>query len=175
MAASIFNAANDDGQSVLEFLFMLPIMVGITMMMVRVNSAIQISIVNQKYARAQALFLTYHSPIFPALRFQLSSQVLQSNQVIMGVADNIPDSDSLDGYIPKPSKQILVRPNSSVPFVENPNEQESRLRAEVRVKTTVALCSQNNVVSINGEFKAAITENMVENVGFSFCRSQLQR
>jgi len=47
--------SSERGQSVLEFVFMLPILLGLIVIMVRSNTVIQMSIVNQKYARAQAL------------------------------------------------------------------------------------------------------------------------
>ena len=52
----------EDGQSIVEFLVSLPLLVGLAVVLIRVNSAIQMSIVNQQYARAQTLNLTYNSP-----------------------------------------------------------------------------------------------------------------
>ena len=74
----------------LEFLLMLPVMMGLVILMIRVNSAIQVSIVDQQYARAQAHFLTFGSPVFP----QISQRVPNLdgkgyNQMVMGVSDNL--------------------------------------------------------------------------------------
>ena len=49
----------------LEFLVMLPLMVGLAMLMIRVNTVIQMGIVNQQYARAQALFVAGNGSEYP--------------------------------------------------------------------------------------------------------------
>jgi hypothetical protein len=46
------------GQSLLEFLLMFPMLLALVIVLIRVNTAIQISIVNQQYARAQTFVLT---------------------------------------------------------------------------------------------------------------------
>ncbi len=44
----------ESGQSVLEFLLLIPLIVALTVLLVKMNAVIQVSIVNQQYARAQA-------------------------------------------------------------------------------------------------------------------------
>src|SRR5947209_8462468 len=99
--------SDNRGQSVLEFLFMLPIMVALTMMLVKVNTAIQVSIVNQQYARAQALWLTFNSPIYPALVSRMANFLPRAfNQMIIGVSDNLAVPT---GYEPKAMEQKINR------------------------------------------------------------------
>ena len=84
-------AANEEGQSVFEFLLMLPVMIGLVVIMAEVNTAIQVSIVDQQYARAEATFLTFNSPIYPerdAIRIPNLDQK-GYNQMLIGVMDNI--------------------------------------------------------------------------------------
>ncbi|MEO5970142.1 MAG: hypothetical protein ABIQ95_09460, partial [Bdellovibrionia bacterium] len=54
--------SNNEGQSVIEFIFMLPLLIGMSTLLVNINTAIQMGIVNQQYARFQTLFLTFNSP-----------------------------------------------------------------------------------------------------------------
>src|SRR4051812_43761116 len=81
----------ESAQALVEFLLLLPAVIVLIVVLVRVNSAIQVSIVNQQYARAQALWLAFNSPVFPELRhrvkdFQSGSKM--SNQMVIGVAQN---------------------------------------------------------------------------------------
>src|SRR5690606_35627967 len=85
--------ASEDGQSVIELLLSIPLMFSLTMMLVKVNTVAQISIVNQKYARAQALFLTYHSPVFPDLNRQAQMRQAGSDRLIAGVSENVGPED----------------------------------------------------------------------------------
>lgn len=144
---------DEEGQSVLEFLFMLPVMVGLVMLMVRMNQAIQVSIVNQQYARAQAHFLTFSSPIFPEIALRYAQLVGKNyNQMLMGVGDNIVPADG-SAYTPQATVQNVARNLAVAKQANNDNGIEPDLgqgRAFVRVRTTVSLCTQINVVAGSG-------------------------
>src|SRR5688500_8394742 len=95
----------ETGQSILEFLMMLPMLIGFCIMLMRVNMAIQISIVNQQYARAQTLFLTFNSPHYPSLERQVQDLTPNSmNQMLLGVSDNV----AVAGYTPKAPVQLIA-------------------------------------------------------------------
>lgn len=149
----------NSGQSILEFLLMLPMLVGITFMMVRVSSAIQVSIVNQQYARAQALWLAFNSPIYPALKFRVNSDGAQDifveagvNQMIIGVSGNLaPDSGD---YAPEASTQLIVRPGQTDVGSNEPSAEPNE-RGNIRVRTTVSLCTQVNQVPSGSRYKPA--------------------
>jgi hypothetical protein len=88
-------AHGEQGQSLLEFLLMLPMMLGLIVIMSRVNTAIQASIVDQQYARMQTLWLTFNSPVYPKLGLQASELNGKNyNQMMIGVSDNEITSDS---------------------------------------------------------------------------------
>lgn len=148
------------GQSILEFVLLLPLMVAVTFILLRVNTAIQMSIVNQQYSRAQALFLTYNNPVYPSLRFRAApgNRMTEINvdQMVLGVSDN----KATAGYEPLASTQSIVRPGQSIGNDEPGNEQAAE-RGKIRIRNSVALCTQFNPSS--GQIDEATR--------FSYCRS----
>jgi len=169
----LHSVRREDGQSVLEFVFMLPVLLGLIVVMVRSNTVIQMSIVNQKYARAQALWLTFNSPYYPRLSFRTpgtaGDQFVQYgfNRMVIGMAET-PVDDT--GGKATASVQTVVR--GGVPAPEGPSQSEPIDRAKVRVRTTVALCTQTNAIVTRQGLKAATAENIGENTVFDFCRGQ---
>ena len=137
----------EDGQSVLEFLLMLPMLVGLTVMLIRVNTVIQISIVNQQYARAEALWLTFNSAFYPELRHRETNLVSKGyNQMILGVSDNAAP-ESAERYTPKASVQNIARKRG---LGSNEPQSEPAQRAMIRVRNTVTLCTPLVVLSAGG-------------------------
>lgn len=138
-------AGNQGGQSVLEFLLLLPLLLGFAGLMVRMNQAIQVSIVNQKYARAQALFLTMNNREYPALYQRVPNLTASGyNQMFLGVSENpAPDANSDEPYNPEATVSRVSRKagGGSDNAQEEPDE-----RSRVRIRTTVALCTQPNVL-----------------------------
>ncbi len=169
---------SDDGQSVLEFVFMLPILVGLIVVMVRTNSVIQMSIVNQKYARAQALWLTFNSPYYPRLSFRKSKDACGDfdsndqfirygfNRMIIGMADQ-PVDDT--GGKANAVTQLVAR-DSAKAGPEGPSQSEPQDRAKVRVRTTVALCTQTNAIVTSQGLCAVTAANVGEKTVFDFCK-----
>jgi hypothetical protein len=152
---------NEGGQSVLEFLFMLPVMVSLLVLMTRVNSAIQVSIVDQQYARAQAHFLTFSSPVYPEVRLRYAQLVGKNyNQMLMGVGDNIVPGDG-SAYTPIATTQNIARNRKIAALGNNdpqkePNPDSGEGRALVRVRGTVSLCTQINVINVNGALQSVL-------------------
>jgi hypothetical protein len=145
----------ENGQGVIEFLLMLPVLVALVMILVQVNTAIQISIVNQKYARAQALSLAFNSPFYPArlagnLTPGLGLRELVGkayNRMIIGVSDNSPDSEEGGGgsFSPKAVVQSVAR-SEATSLGAGPDKEEPDRRSQVRVRTTVSLCTHSWVI-----------------------------
>src|SRR4051812_32338299 len=99
----------EEGQSIIEFLLMLPMLLGITMILIKLNIAIQIAIVDQQYARAQALFLAFNSPYYPSVQKREQRLVPSgTNQLITGVSDNA-DEGGQGTYVPKATVQPITR------------------------------------------------------------------
>jgi hypothetical protein len=166
---------DEHGQSVLEFVFMLPVLLGLIVIMVRSNTVIQMSIVNQKYTRAQALWLTFNSPYYPRLSFRKDGSPDDQfvrygfNRMVIGMAEK-PVDDT--GGKATASTQTVVR--GGVPAPDGPSQSEPVDRAKVRVRTTVALCTQTNVVVTREGLKPVTADNIGENTVFDFCRGQDQ-
>lgn len=163
---------DERGQSVLEFVFMLPILIGLIVVMVRSNTAIQISIVNQKYARAQALWLAFNSPYFPRLSFRKAGgendQFIRHgyNRMVIGMAEQ-PVGDTGGKAIA--STQVVVR-GGNTQGASGPSQTEPIDRSEIRIRTTVALCTQTNVVVTAQGIRPAEGDNIGEKSVFDFCR-----
>jgi hypothetical protein len=137
------------GQSLLEFLMMIPMMFGITVLLVRVNSAIQVSIVDQQYARAQATWVAFNSPNFPRMSLRVRELDQKGySQMTIGISDNqAPTSDSSGGptYVPKATVVNVARKKNG--GGSNADQEEPSARTQVRVRNTVTICTQvtNNV------------------------------
>lgn len=162
----------ESGQSVLEFLLMLPMMVGLVVVLVRVNTVIQISIVNQQYARAQAHWLAFSSPEFPALGLRDTWLTAQGyNQMIIGVSQNAASSAGAEQkYTPRAATHYIARkPNMG----SNEAHQQPLERAMVRVRDTVTICTQANVVKVGGSTLPILGANgeslLGENTKFDYC------
>jgi hypothetical protein len=160
---------DEKGQSLLEFLFMLPLMIGLIVIMVRVNTAIQVSIVNQKYSRSMAISLTQNNPYYPRKDLQGPNFIEQGfNRMVIGVADKpIQDTDNKA----EATTQLVVRDQTQAGPAGASGEAQAEPieRALVRVRTTVSLCTHTMSLAPGVAANAAtIGENSV----FPFCRGQ---
>lgn len=163
---------SESGQSMIELLFLVPFCLGILFLMIRANSAVQTSIVNQQYARAQTLFLTYGSPVYPRTGFQSVMTSGGFNQMVIGVADNLFDSDEDNFYDQRVRPQATVRtivPRNK-PRGSTEPQSEPRERTDVRVRTTVTLCTQPNFIPSNGSNLPINSTNLSLNSRFDYCR-----
>ena len=161
---------SDSGQSVLEFLLTLPLLVGITILLVRVNTVIQISIVDQQYAREHALFLTFNSPTYPIKRLVQSDFIPKgTSRMIIGVANNTAPRDG-GAYFPEATTFRITRDPRT--RGDEGAHKEPRLRSSVRVRNTVELCTQNNLIQIGGAYQPLNAQTLLENTTFNFCKSQ---
>jgi hypothetical protein len=163
------------GQSLVEFLVLMPLLIGLTVIMVRVTTAIQVSIVNQQYARAQSLFLAYNSAVYPRLQQREDNFIRRGyNNMVIGVSDNsAPDSGP---YVPKATVQKIARKPNGGGSDENQSEPERR--DKVRVRTTVTLCTQTNVLQpgkdspilpLGPDYRPTGRNRLAENVKLDFC------
>ncbi len=139
---SKFFEHDDSGQSVLEFLLILPLVMTVVMLMIRVNTAIQMSVVDQKYARAQVLFLAGNSPEYP-----LRASVVQNlasdgmNQLVVGVSEDRPNESSGGEFGDTAASTYYIgrRPGG---MGEDPDTGDSiSKRVTIRVRNTVTLCT----------------------------------
>jgi hypothetical protein len=130
---------NEEGQAFFEFLLLLPLMLGVVMLLVKVNTATQVAIVNQQYARSQMLFLAYNSPYYPELRLR-RTQKENTELMILGVADNVgPDTADGSGFQPRATTQTITRPGAEIGNDDEKSEPEDRGR--IRIRNNVAMCT----------------------------------
>jgi hypothetical protein len=178
MAVNGVGKNRESGQSVLEFIFMLPVLVGMMMLMTHVNTAIQMAIVDQQYARAQALWLTFNSPYYPQLSsIAANFQEQKFNSMVIGISDNAsPDTGT---YAPESSTQIVARNKRLAGRKGNPGSEENQL-GQVRIRDTVTLCTQSNVIQLEGGNTVPYTADSASKLGegfdpkaFMYCRSPL--
>lgn len=157
----------ESGQSIIEFLLLLPVMVGLTVVLLRINMAIQTSIVNQQYARAQALFLTQNSSVYPRLEQRLqhfAGDQLKTNRMVIGVSENaFPNGGATKP--PEPPIQLIARSKQKAGS-KGSGEANPRQRLYVRVHTTVELCTQSNVAQL-GNGMSSVIGAMLPERGFS--------
>ena len=172
-------ASDDSGQSLLEFLLLLPVLMGSGMILMRLNTSIQMSIVDQKYARAQALFLPHNSPYYPKIMRQADLFNKKSNQMVLGVSDNNKksDSDGEDSYVPVASSYRIAR-NAAAAGPDGPPQEEPVKRGKVRIRNTISLCT--HTITMQGasggsliRFDGNIPE-VANAKAFLYCASKLE-
>jgi hypothetical protein len=171
------NHQYDTGQSVLEFMFMLPVMIGLTVLLVRINSAIQVSIVNQRYSRAQALFLTFNSPYYPELIHQSLFANNLHNQTVLGVSQEpIPEGQA--NYQPTATTQNVAR-NARTAGGSSASGEEPDLRSQVRVRNTVTLCTRSLWLLAGGKPQSLVNNSVPSplnegSIFNNFCQGSLK-
>lgn len=162
---------SEKGQSLMELCFLLPAIIFLSILLVKVTVVIQMGIVNQQYARAQAFFLTCNSAIFPMLRLRVP-QNTRFNQMILGVQDNPASTDSTN---PQASAyKIFWKELGS-----DQAQAEPAQRTKVRVRSTVTMCTQSNFIGKNTEilqYDSSLKVNGNNRLGeapdqFNFCGS----
>ncbi len=147
------------GQILIEFLVMMPALFGLALIMIKINTAIQVSIVNQQYARAQGLFLTFNSPTYPQIRYRYEGEGSMINrgfnQLMLGVSqeggnEDLP-SDQLNAVA---TTQNIVRNRRKTG--SNQVQDQPKDRGIVRIRTIVSICTQSNVVNDGGGVTAIL-------------------
>ena len=167
---------SQDGQSLLEFLLLLPFLLGLSILVIRANQAIQISIVNQQYSRAQAHFLTFNSPVFPDNRDGRRDKMTVGgvNAITMGVGEKAIQGGEDGENQPEAPVQMVAR--SQQKAGTKPEAQSFSDRSGwVRVFNTVTLCSGSHSFASQGSFVSMkkITEGVTPG-SFNFCREAIQ-
>ena len=132
---------DDSGQSVLEFLFVLPVTIAVLLVMIRSNTAIQMSIVDQKYSRSQIFFLAGNASEYPLRRKVVQDMTDDGmNQLILGVSEDAPrDSDGGEGGDTAASSYYIGRRPGLTGEDADPGDSISK-RLNVRVRNTVTIC-----------------------------------
>lgn len=169
--ACLSRKSGKSGQSVIEFVLMLPLMIGLSVLLYRINSAIQMSIVNQQYARAQTLFLAFNSPYYPEKRYRTFG-----NRLTMGVSENNAGSGDDTQYVPEASVQMIARTPQEAG--RQPAAQEEPTETGyVRIRNTVSICTQSSFIDGGGALVPPSVDNFNEQfqtAQFAYCRSVVE-
>jgi hypothetical protein len=177
---------NRSGQSVLEFVLLLPLLLAGISFLYRANTAIQMSIVNQKYARSQALFLAYNSPYYPALNIRKSNK--DADRLVMGVSQNLAPTGSNGGggeYIPKAEEVRTTRGPLQGPSTrsgpggfqggDDAGKEIVEKRDSVRIRNTIILCTNTTWMDAAADGDLRYFTFTDSNAPFEYCRSPYSR
>jgi hypothetical protein len=166
------------GQSLIEFLLLLPFLLAISILVIRANGAIQVSIVNQQYARAQAHFLTFNSPVYPdfGLSGTRQSDMAKNgiNAITLGVSDKAIEGGEEGQNQPEATMQMVAR-SASKAGPKPEAQQNSEKSGWVRVRNTITLCTGSH--SFSGEGGPVPMRRISEGVrpsSFRFCREAIE-
>jgi Tfp pilus assembly protein PilV len=142
---------NRSGQSILEVLFVLPMLFLFVGVLYRISMAVQMGINNTQYARSQVYVLAANSPEYPRLEMRWSSTLfaaMNQDRMVLGVSDvsvidsnTRTDTSTLD---PVPQTQKIARSGTEIKGSEERGEQ--KMRNTIRVRNTSGICTQLNSV-----------------------------
>jgi len=165
--------SNDEGQSLLEFLIALPMMIGISMLLVRVNTAIQASIVQQKYARGAIHFFTWNSPYYPEKNFSgrmgyggSPQGGAGSNDFVLGVSGKTMVDGSGSNRSPQSLEVGITRNGPKHPPQGIPEESRS-----VYLRNSLNLCTKSHLLG-DGSLPRFGGAGLNEQSTFNFCRGR---
>ena len=130
---------NRSGQSLVEFVFMLPLIVGMLVLLIRVNSAIQVSIVNQKYSRQRLFELIANNSTYPSDARRDALRGRKEHRLLVGVSEES-TGDQADLQVSAPTEWI-TRSKKAAMGASTQAQSEPDQRAEVRIRNTVEICT----------------------------------
>jgi Flp pilus assembly protein TadG len=173
----------ESGQSIIEFVLMMPLLLGMVILLVKINSVIQASIVDQQYARAEALFLAFNSPFYPENSKKETLIEDQMNQMLVGVSGNLASGENGD-YSPQATVLSVARSDTN-PLARSASDESGQepksSRAKVRIRNSVTLCTQNILIGFGDKggpmpvIPLFGNSRLVEGVSYaSFCQSRLK-
>ena len=147
---------SNEGQGILEVVLVLPFLFTFVILLYKMNMASQMAINNAQIARSQMFQLTANSPEYPRLEFRfkdLGAKWIHEEghaRLVMGVSDKPANSNEEVAEIePIPQIQPVGRRGSTVKGSSDSGEVS--LRNEVRVRNTVAICTQFNSATSGGK------------------------
>lgn len=171
--------SGESGQSILELLFLLPMLAGLIVILVRINTAIQISIVNQQYSRSMIFFSNMNSPDYPSRSLLKRAVAANSlvNQMTFGISDKPigqNDNDFEASNQPEASTQYVARkPRQGS---EEPGDDITQ-RGKVRIRNTVTLCTPTVALRVSKNKMVPNVDEagyrLDESTQFDFCGGTL--
>jgi hypothetical protein len=160
--------SDERGQSLLEFLFLLPVLLGMVFILFRVSATIQMSIVNQKYIRSHMLNSNFNSAVYPRRERVVSDFAPYNyNRMVMGMGEEPVDEEN-EGRVDA-SVSMITR-SKRLAGSRGPDQDEPVERSYVRIRNTIAMCTQFNVVSNGGAPEPFSGNNLFDGSRIEICR-----
>jgi hypothetical protein len=157
------------GQSILEFVILVPLFLSALLFLLGVHSALQISINNQKFARSRLIFLFFNN------RWGLESSFSRNTKkntfftrYWVGVDKEIVRSS--DGAPTAPTQQIGRKIAGAADNDAAGEVDYSGTRQNIRIRTTVFTCLPPHGVNFTQPFSdGGMGESTFKQGGFIFC------
>lgn len=152
-------AADESGQSILEFVLLSPLMLAFVLILIKTNTAIQAGIVNQQYARLQTHFMTFNSAWYPDIGFQDNLVKRKAGLFPLGISENSVDPTDVE-YESAPNATLFSVARSPATeglagASEDPQTEDIDRRVRVRVRISSAICTPMFVLA-NGKPPLAV-------------------
>lgn len=138
----------ENGQALIEFIMLVPLIMAFVWYLVHVNLAINKSIVGQKAARSQLFLKMYNHRSGPVLS-EFGNTV--RSHFYVGVAGTVTDN----GSFPAPTEMLGIGPNPKPMSQANDEEGEAKIgsqRQKVRVRTVFGICTHRKYLSDRSGF-----------------------
>lgn len=130
----------DSGQSLVEFIFMLPFIITMIVYMTQLNGAINMSINYQQFVRSHLFHLMFNSRNYPEIQY---SNNFHGNRLYLGVnKDVITEGSELTPKTPR------VKVGSKTPSGDETVDIYPSVtkRQHIQVRVIMGICTPNNIV-----------------------------
>lgn len=145
------------GQSLLEFAFLVPLIIGMLTLLVEVETVISAAIVGQKYTRQHFHYLAFNHRYYPENQFLARGDGTYHERFWIGLDDNINDRE-----LPKPVAPKFKVGRKKVPGGQD-DELESNVRQNVRLRISAFMC----IPPIGPKVGQFYSENNIEETTFA--------
>lgn len=155
---------SNSGQSILEFAFLIPIFATILFLIIEVETAISMSIVNQKYSRNHMHFLFFNHRQYPQHDFVQKQKGDSMRRWWIGVDDNS-TYNKLNNIVPKAPTQKIgkIKPSQD----EQAGDVDER--QNVRIRTMVFTCVPPYGDKLGFFSEQNLSETTFSAGGYRFC------
>jgi hypothetical protein len=161
------------GQSLVEFAFLMPLLLGMIFILRDVEMAINAAIVNNRYSRATLHFLLFNHRWYPEASFTTLSKGVFMRRWWLGVEDDKTETSSTKA--PKaPVIKVGVKPGRDDEATGAELAQDSiTSRQKVRIRATSFICLPPRGIKSDSPFqRGAMDDSSFRAPGFPFCQPE---
>jgi len=127
------------GQSLVEFAFLVPIIIGMLQILVQVENAISTAIVNEKYSRGTLHFLAFNHRYYPEKKFLKLNDGGFMGRWWVGVDDNVNLESGSDIVPHAPERKIGLIPGAN-DGETGAEFEDVTSRQKIRIRVTSFIC-----------------------------------